>query len=261
MSIPAVQYCQQNTLVMLSIKYQPLSIFQLTYQTKILTTVLFSYQIQGRKIQYKQVFYLIILMIGIIQVNLSNFLTVNDSIKILSNSKYSYKGLQFVSIASILSGFTGVFVEYLYRCSDNKIKNKDKNDTVSKKLSQQQQWQRNIEQTLVSIFVLFFFCYFQNNTIKEIFFLSWNIYIFILCFLSSIGGILVSLVILYADNIAKAISMNFSIVLCSILSYILFQTPITQSFVFGVVQVCSVLFCLLLFVFIDLVFLIVLILI
>ncbi len=118
MAVPAFVYAFQNNLIYYALENLPLSIHQVTYQMKILTTALFSVLMFKRTIPSLKVFALVLLTVGVIIVSLSSS---KPSSLILSDEDYYSnitKGLIAISIASITSGFAGVFAEVLYKTAN-----------------------------------------------------------------------------------------------------------------------------------------------
>ncbi len=72
---------------------------------------------------------------------------------------------------------------------------------------------------------------------KDGFFYGYNAYAWASIVINSFGGILVAVVVKYADIILKTIATTLSIVLSAILSIFIFGFVITQTFLLGAIAV------------------------
>lgn len=128
-----------------------------------------------------------------------------------------FVGFIAVIISSLSSGFAGVFMEKMF---------KDKKLTV---------WNRNfwlaIWSMLVGMATLLFKDY--HFIFPSVFFKNYNIYAWIAVFLLAVGGLVIGLVLKYADNILKAFAGSASILISTVLSVFIFHTHLTSNFVIG----------------------------
>ena len=76
------------------------------------------------------------------------------------------------------------------------------------------------------------------------FFEHWNIWAFVAQFLLAIGGLVIGLVLKYADNILKAFAGSASILFSTIISVFLFGTRLSTRFAIGA---CLVMFAVVLY--------------
>ncbi|KAK4119045.1 nucleotide-sugar transporter [Parathielavia appendiculata] len=128
-------------------------------------------------------------------------------------------GLTAVLVAAVVSGLTGVYFEKLL---------KDSNSPASV-------WTRNIQLSFYSLFPALIGVIVNDG--KEIakhgFFDGYNSVVWMAIVLQAIGGILASLCINYADNIAKNFATSISIVVSCLFSLIFFDFKVTSSFLLG----------------------------
>jgi len=69
------------------------------------------------------------------------------------------------------------------------------------------------------------------------FFYGYDTVVLIIIILQSIGGILVAVVVKYADNILKGFATSAAIVISCIVSVYLFDVTLSMQFIFGTVLV------------------------
>lgn len=116
MAIPAAIYAFQNNLVFYALGLLPMTVYQVTYQMKILTTALFSVIFFKRKIPLIQQAALVLLTLGVIVVSLAQSQSSPKSVNIDDNSiENLWKGLIAISVACITSGLAGVVTEKMYK--------------------------------------------------------------------------------------------------------------------------------------------------
>jgi solute carrier family 35 (UDP-sugar transporter), member A1/2/3 len=123
-------------------------------------------------------------------------------------------GLTAVVIAAIVSGLTGVYFEKVL---------KDPASPASV-------WTRNIQLSFYSLFpALFIGIFFKdgNEIAKHGFFDGYNWVVWTLILLQAFGGVLASLCINYADNIAKNFATSISIVISFIFSVFFFNVQVS----------------------------------
>ncbi|KAK3331793.1 nucleotide-sugar transporter-domain-containing protein [Cercophora scortea] len=218
--IPAALYTLQNSLVYVAISNLDAVTFQVTYQLKILTTVLFSIALLGRKISSRQWMSLILLTFGVALVQVSGPISTEDWRERLSSLMQGdmpvssgFKGLMAVIAASLTSGLTCVYFEKLV---------KDSMDSVSL-------WTRNVQLSFFSLFpALFIGVLWQDGAsiAQNGFFAGYSPIVWVTIALQALGGLVVAVCIAYADNVAKNFAASLSIVVCYAASAILFRTPL-----------------------------------
>ncbi|KAM3721970.1 UDP-N-acetylglucosamine/UDP-N-acetylgalactosamine transporter nstp-4 [Dirofilaria immitis] len=206
MAVPAFLYVVQNNFLFLALSKLDAATYQVTYQLKILTTALFSVALLGKKLDGQKWLSLLLLMIGVALVQLPKDLgkvassTTKSS---LSSDSDKMVGLFSVIAACFLSGFAGVYFEKVLKSSSVSL------------------WMRNLQLAFFSIFGGFFMVWFYDfKQVNEYgFFQGYNSIIWIVVLLQAYGGLVVALVVKYADNILKGFAVSLSIVLSSLISY------------------------------------------
>lgn len=123
-------------------------------------------------------------------------------------------GLMAVLVAAVVSGLTGVYFEKVL---------KDSATPVSV-------WTRNIQLSFYSLFPALFFGVVMNDggeIARHGFFDGYNWVVWTAIVLQAVGGVLASLVINYADNIAKNFATSISIVISFLFSVWFFDFTVT----------------------------------
>ncbi|CBK21335.2 uncharacterized protein [Blastocystis hominis] len=210
-SVPALLYTIQNFFMYVAISNLDAGIFQICTRMKILITALLSVLILGKKLRFLQWVSLFLLVLGVI------------IIKGVSGGKTSENmnftvGFVAVLISSTSSSLAGVFMEKMF---------KDRKLTV---------WNRN--------FWLAVWSFNPQIVYPSVFFKNYNIWAWIAITLLAVGGLVIGLVLKYADNILKAFAGSASILFSTLISCMLFHTKINARFGVGaaIVMVAVVLY-------------------
>ncbi|KAI8977345.1 UDP-galactose transporter [Mycotypha africana] len=229
LAIPAVLYLIQNNLQYVAATNLDAATFQVTYQFKTLTTAFFSVVMLNRKLSHKQWIALALLTVGIAFVvlpksNSPQYNTATDNATI--GNQFNMEGLLSVSMACILSGVAGVYFEKVFY-GDND------DEQLEEALSY---WIRNMQLSMSSVLLAAVFAVGIQDGSKIIengFFQNYSYMTWIVIFIQAAGGIIVGLVMRYADNILKGFATSISILISSMISYGLFEFQITSLFIVG----------------------------
>lgn len=248
----------QNSLLYFAISNLDTAIFQVTYQFKILPTALFSVVMLGRTLSLRNWLALALLIFGVAIVQLPAAETAN-----LQPLKNSHTGDHF---PWSLGGFRGLGTTAsapLHKRSatyegiqdDDALENPKMNTslgiaaallgcTVSSLASVYLEkilkdaiqpvslWVRNVQLAVYSMFPALFIGVFYMDG-EEIghngFFAGYNWAVWTTLLLQAVGGMVVSLCVNYADNIAKTFAMSISILISLCASVIFFEFKMTQN--------------------------------
>lgn len=251
LAIPAMLYTLQNSLQYVAVSNLDAATFQVTYQLKILTTALFSVTMLGRSLSVRKWVSLVLLMVGVGIVQLPSGATDPAKMKevharyalpqggkavtqlVARSASATYEGIQHdeaahhpqmngslglvaVIIACCISGLAGVYFEKVL---------KDGNATASL-------WVRNVQLSFYSLFPAFFLgVVFKDGAdiARDGFFTGYNPVVWTAITFQALGGIVVALVVNYADNIAKNFATSISIVISFVASVYLFDLSITTN--------------------------------
>ncbi|ORX76595.1 nucleotide-sugar transporter [Anaeromyces robustus] len=219
-TIPAVLYLIQNNLQYYSASKLDPATFQITYQIKLIVTAIFSVIILKRTLYKHQWVSICLLAVGIALVQFPTNDGDDKSTNNITNTSLKDKALGLVSvlIACVCSGFAGVYFEKILKKSKVTL------------------WVRNVQLSLFSLIPGFFIgCLIMDGEeVREKGFFTgyskWTIFA-IMC--QAFGGIIVAIVVKYADNILKGFANSFSILLSCLVSYFFFDFKISILFDIG----------------------------
>jgi UDP-sugar transporter A1/2/3 len=239
--IPSLLYLLQNTLLYVALSNLSAPLFQVTYQSKLLTTAVVSVIMLQRKYSAKQWVCLTTLGIGVAIVVLgateSKEKTVDADADADTPTQSLFTGLLSVSCACLSSALAGVYFE--------KVLKKPTTDGAQTK-APVSLWMRNIQMAFFSVCIALFNNY-GNIGIDEVDaaksfghgFTSW---VWAVALLQAGGGLLVAAVIKYADNVLKGLATGVSVVTSTACSMVFFGTPLTMQFGIGAVIILSSVF-------------------
>ncbi|KAK0183155.1 hypothetical protein PV327_001223 [Microctonus hyperodae] len=134
-------------------------------------------------------------------------------------------GFSSVLGACFLSGFAGIYFEKILKDSDISV------------------WMRNVQLSMLSVPFGIITCFLNNGDVisEKGFFYGYDLFICYLVLLQAGGGLVVALVVKYADNILKGFATSMAIIISCIASVYLFNFELTFLFVFGAsLVICSI---------------------
>ncbi|KAI8341635.1 nucleotide-sugar transporter [Chlamydoabsidia padenii] len=219
MIIPSGLYALQNNLLYVALSHLEAATFQVTYQLKILSTAIFSMILMNRRLTRQQWAALVLLMAGVTMVQLSTVTTtattVNDSLST------TWIGLMAVLASCISSGFAGCYFERI-------LKSRSSGPSLSI-------WVRNIHLGISGTFFSFIgmVLYDRQRIMDNGLFQGYDGMTLWVIMNQALGGLVVSMVMKYADNILKAFATSLSIIFSSIISVYLFEFNPSFFFIFG----------------------------
>ena len=209
-SVPAILYTIQNNFLYIAISNLEAAVFQVSSQLKLLTAAIFSVTFLKKYISPMQWFSLVILGAGVVLVQF------DPNAKATSSGSITL-GLVAVVIACTTSGFAGVFMEKMF---------KDVKFSL---------WSRNVWLATYSIIAGVLGLVFKKPSLllPSNFFHGYSIWAFVAVALLAMGGLIIAMVLKYADNILKAFGNSASILVSSWISVYLFGFKITTNFLIG----------------------------
>lgn len=226
--IPALLYTVQNNMLYVALANLDAATYSVCYQTKILTTALFSVVMLGKKLSATKWGALVLLTVGVALAQLSG-LSAQDSHKFdqtAGGGQSPIRGFLCVMGAACTSGFAGVYFEMLLKGSKTSL------------------WIRNIQMGIPSI-VLSLLSVFAKDWIAVTthgFFYGYNWSVVAVILLQAVGGLVVAVVVKYADNIRKSFATAVSIIISCALSALLFDFRPTFFFTLGSAMVVGSVF-------------------
>lgn len=238
-TIPSMLYLLQNTLLYVALSNLSAPMFQVTYQSKLLTTALVSVVMLQRKYSMKQWLCLTSLGIGVAIVVLGATEQKNDGAAAVvednmdtSSSKPEQSltvGLSAVTIACFSSALAGVYFEKVLKT------NTTVNGEVKKPVSM---WMRNIQMAFFSVIIGLVNGYrLTGEDAAKPFMHGFTFWVWVVVLLQAGGGLLVAAVIKYADNVLKGMATGVSVVTSTACSMVLFGTPLTAQFAVGAIVI------------------------
>ncbi|XP_076469289.1 UDP-galactose translocator-like [Babylonia areolata] len=216
-SVPSFVYVLQNNLLYIAVSNLEAATFQVTYQLKILTTAIFSVVMLRRQLAGLQWVSLVILFAGVSIVQLQS--TGSDSSKKSTTEveQNPVKGLVAVCISCVLSGFAGVYFEKILKGTSQSV------------------WLRNVQLGSLGVVIGLISVFLQNGQAvsEKGFLFGFDYVVWIVVFLQSFGGLVVAVVVKYADNILKGFATSAAIILSCVASMYFFDFHLTLQFSFG----------------------------
>lgn len=216
-SIPSFLYVVQNNLLYLALSNLDAATYQVCYQLKILTTALFSATMLKRRFSRKKWLALVILTVGVAVVQTSGNTEHKDDTSASIETQNRSIGLIAILCAACTSGFSGVYFEKILKGSSTSL------------------WIRNIQMGLPSVIISFITVFVQDGHVvqEKGFFVGYSPIVWTVVVVQAIGGLIVAVVMKYADNVLKTFATSFSIVISCIISSIFFDFHPNMGFLFG----------------------------
>ncbi|KAL7719592.1 UDP-N-acetylglucosamine transporter [Entamoeba marina] len=206
-SVPGLIYFIQNMLLYIILQNTQAAVYTVIIQLKIFTTAVFSILFLGRKLSFTQWRALILLVCGVILVEIS----ANRNSGKNDETENNLLGI-------LLMVFTW-----------KNIKNKT---AGAEPLNI---WERNVQLSVygTSFALISTFVFDGQKVLTNGFFGGWSYITILLIIIQGVGGIIVALVMTYADNIVKGFSIGSAIVLTTICSIFIFGAQVDMTFAIG----------------------------
>ncbi|KAF4659212.1 hypothetical protein FOL47_007684 [Perkinsus chesapeaki] len=231
MSVPAICYAIQKNALYLAITHLQAAVFQITYQGKILTTALFSVLILHKRLSQKQVLSLIVLLIGVSIVQLSQLKEKDDSSQ--KDNASLLVGIIAILFACMTSGFAAVYFEYMLKRGSF---GKDGAPNVQKPYTL---WVRNFQlASFASTSAICTMLIKDHTALRQNgFFYGYSPLTWTTIFLEAGGGLIVAVVIKYADTILKNFATAAAIISSTTISALFLGFEVRPTFIIGAVLV------------------------
>jgi UDP-galactose transporter len=225
LGVPACVYFLQNMALQFSSANLPAAIFQVLYNGKTLVVAMFSVSMLNKTLTKAKWFALALMGAGLAMVQLGA--GKESSQKDMGNgSEQSIAlGLGFVLFGCMCSGFAGVYFEKMMKPQPNP------DGTMP---STPSMWMKNMQLSfftlLIGVFQIMFVVPVDMSQgalrgfTTKVWVMVWN---------NALGGLLVAMVIKYADNILKGFACALATVLATLLSVPLFGFQIGLAFMAG----------------------------
>ena len=213
--VPSFLYTVQNNLLYLALTNLDAATYQILYQLKILTTAIFSATMLGRRFSRTKWASLVVLTCGVAVVQFSGS---SDSHNASDNEdRNRIVGLVAVLCAACTSGFSGVYFEKILKGSDVSL------------------WIRNIQMGIPSMCIALVTAYLEDSVeiTQKGFFVGYSPTVVSVITVQAVGGLIVAVVVKYADNVLKVFASSFSILLSCIISALAFDFHPNLLFMVG----------------------------
>ncbi|KAJ1544777.1 hypothetical protein HK405_008396, partial [Cladochytrium tenue] len=227
-----INHVVQNNLQFVAVRNLDPATFQVSYQFKIITTALFSVWLLGRSLSQQKWMSLFLLTAGIAlvqmprsgggggsgQAHMRQDGNDDDHNEVARRALMQLTGLSAVALACVSSGLAGVWFEKVVKGSKGSL------------------WVRNAQLSLFSLIpalLIGVILVDGAKVSKRGFFQGYTAWTWAVVVLQAGGGLIVSLVVKYADNIIKGFATSISIILSSLASVYLFNFSMSRNFVIG----------------------------
>uniref|UniRef100_A0A8C9SUI5 Solute carrier family 35 member 2 n=1 Tax=Scleropages formosus TaxID=113540 RepID=A0A8C9SUI5_SCLFO len=216
LAVPSLIYTLQNNLQYVAISNLPAATFQVTYQLKILTTALFSVLMLRKSLSRVQWVSLVLLFAGVAIVQVEQEGKQKET-SVASTSQNYAKGLVAVVVSCLSSGFAGVYFEKILKGSSASV------------------WMRNVQLGIFGTALGLLGLWWNDGAAvtEKGFLFGFTPMVWGVIFNQAFGGLLVAVVVKYADNILKGFATSFSIIVSTVTSVYLFGFHVDLLFTLG----------------------------
>lgn len=228
--VPAGLFALQNNLLFIALNNLEATLFQVTYQLKLVFTALLMVLMLNTKLSLWKWISLAILVAGIVLTQLSAAKKTTSPPRIGGDDDSSLTtknattedahlliGLVAVIVSATSSAFASVYFEKVLKGSATSL------------------WMRNIQLAMFSILINGV-VFLKDNSIHQVF-LGFFPSTWVLVGVQALGGIVVAMVMKYADNILKGFATSLAIVLSGLFSWWYLNFQPTWLFTLGAVLV------------------------
>ncbi len=157
---------------------------------------------------------LLLLTVGVSIVQVSGS---HDASKSDSEKQSQFLGLIAVLCAACTSGFSGVYFEKVLKGSSTSL------------------WLRNVQMGIPSVIIAFITVYAKDSAAVSVqgFLGGYTPLVWTVVTVQAVGGLIVAVVVKYADNVLKVFATSFSIVVSCVISAIFFDFHASGAFIVG----------------------------
>jgi solute carrier family 35 (UDP-sugar transporter), member A1/2/3 len=216
-SVPSLVYTLQNNLQFLAISNLDAATYQVCYQLKILTTALLSALMLNKKLSRVQWLSLVILFAGVACVQFQPSEATTDAADGEAPKHNWFIGMTAVAVSCLMSGFAGVYFEKILKGTKQSV------------------WVRNVQLGFIGVLIGLVTMWINDGAqVREKgFFFGYTWAVWLAVALQSFGGLLVAVVVKYADNILKGFATSAAIVLSCVASMAFLDFQLSAMFTIG----------------------------
>lgn len=222
MAVPGITYFVQKIFNFWGLHYLDPTVYAIITQLKLLTTAIFSVVLLRKTISVKKWRALMTLLTGVVIINVAARGTSQSE----SEDGNFFLGCCSALVVAVLSGFTGVWIEYSLKKGTLTI------------------WESNYQLSLYGIIMAVISKY-SFESVEEMskgFFYGWNLRAIGVVLLYAVGGLMVAVIGKYANMILKGFATSFAIICTVIVSYWFFDGVLNITLAMGVIVVIISLF-------------------
>lgn len=239
LTIPSGLYLMQNSLVYYSISLVPVPLFQITQQTKLVTTAILSVLVLKRTYVPLQWYSILSLCLGAAICILSkNESPVVKSVFSLGAAEESEErdyvgenttecifGLLLVLLSNLSSSIAGIYFEVVIKS------NSTKEEAQGVQHALPSIWMRNIQLAFFTLCIICTQLLLSNE--RKPFLYDFTPLLWVQMSMFAFGGLLVAYVIKYTDSVQKGLATGLSVITSSALSVMIEGDVVALNFVFG----------------------------
>lgn len=216
-SVPAALYLLQNNLQYVAVQHLDAATYTVTYQLKILSTALLSVALLNRRLELRKWAALLLLVLGVALVQLAEARPAGD------RRRSEFVGLVAVLAATALSGLAGVYTEKILK--DSPLSLPVRNAQLAG------------HSLIAGLLVLLLSSDFKRLRSEgpTVGYTAWTVASILN---NGFGGLLISAVMKYTDNILKNFSTSISIILTTVISANFLGLEVSSVFLLGISLVC-----------------------
>jgi UDP-sugar transporter A1/2/3 len=213
MIVPAALYVVQNNLLLIAANHLSPTSFQVFSQFKIVTTAVFTVFFLQRRLTMEQWASILVLTLGVMIFQSSQGTSKTPTISSLVSPSDVTVGFSLMMVACVSSGFAGTATEKILKESKNSI------------------WANNFQIAILSLipaslpisYASYFSTTATSSTGTAISFHpleAFNIWTWSVIVLNIVGGLLVSMVVKFADSILKAFAASVAVILTFAITFL-----------------------------------------
>eukprot|EP01062_Namystynia_karyoxenos_P073620 TRINITY_DN70426_c0_g1_i1.p1 TRINITY_DN70426_c0_g1~~TRINITY_DN70426_c0_g1_i1.p1 ORF type:complete len:451 (+),score=154.04 TRINITY_DN70426_c0_g1_i1:200-1552(+) len=222
--IPAGLYTLQNNLQYTAASNLDPAVFQVLYQSKLVTTALMYVVFMKKSLSGLQWFAVVLLTTGVVLVQLAGSATSAKARRTPGES--AMIGCGAVVIACLTSAAAGLYLEHLVKFTRPSV------------------WVRNLQLGTFGLVLGTGMGLAKDSA--EIrtkgFFVGFNSIVWLVIFLQSFGGLLTAVVVKHADNVIKGFATGLAIIVSCLFSALFFGFVVTGQYVVGAAVVITSVF-------------------
>jgi len=212
--VPAFLFTVQTNLLFLALTHLPGAVYQVTYQFKIPVTAVVSVLLLGTRLSRKKWLSLLVLTIGVAS---CSFPKNKDTANFEEHRRGMLTGIAAVFTACLTSALASVYTEQLLKDSSTSL------------------WMRNVQLSIFSAMFGIGMAYAKDGTaIAEYGFMQgYSPLVWLVVVGQAVGGLIIALVLKYADNIIKCFANGVALVLVCTMSFLLGDFYPDATFIAG----------------------------